>query len=209
MTMQSFSVLFPDLADRECRTIRPMNHERLPSRRFFFLEAYCAEPRCDCRRVMLSVVDEGTRAVAATINTPSSLPGHRTRTSRRPSWTRSTPSRRWRTTCWPSSGRWSNTTLPTRSAWSGTTSPGRRSSTIPRTLTTTRSARSYTTTPPSGPPSRRIPPFAGRSPGSDPTTPARAGAARSSSVAAEVEMPAVEPDRAGARSPGVVFAYMT
>ena len=75
MTMQSFSALFPDLADRECRTVRPMNHERLPNRRFFFLEAYCAEPRCDCRRVMLSVVDGETRAVAATINHAFEPPG--------------------------------------------------------------------------------------------------------------------------------------
>ena len=75
MTMRPFHLLFPELADRECRTLRPMNHERLPSRRFLFLEAYCAEPRCDCRRVMLSVIDEGTRAIAATINHAFEPPG--------------------------------------------------------------------------------------------------------------------------------------
>ncbi|MCM2332697.1 MAG: SEC-C metal-binding domain-containing protein [Anaeromyxobacteraceae bacterium] len=68
MTMRRFDVLFPEVAERECRTIRPMNHERLPSRRFLFLESYCVEPQCDCRRVMLSVVDEGTGSQVATIN---------------------------------------------------------------------------------------------------------------------------------------------
>ena len=75
MTMRPFHLLFPELAERECRTIRPMNHERLPSRRFLFLESYCVEPRCDCRRVMLSVVEEGIRAQVATINHAFEPPG--------------------------------------------------------------------------------------------------------------------------------------
>lgn len=75
MTMRPFHVLFPELAERECRTLRPLNDERLPNRRFLFLESYCVEPRCDCRRVMLSVIDEGTRAVAATINHAFERPG--------------------------------------------------------------------------------------------------------------------------------------
>ncbi len=75
MTMRPFHLLFPEVAERECRTIRLMNHERLPSRRFIFLESYCVEPRCDCRRVMLSVVDEGTRAQVATINHAFEPPG--------------------------------------------------------------------------------------------------------------------------------------
>jgi SEC-C motif len=75
MTMRPFDLLFPELAKRECRTIRPLNHERLPARRFAFLEAYCCEPRCDCRRIMLSVVDEGSGTVAATINHAFEPPG--------------------------------------------------------------------------------------------------------------------------------------
>ena len=40
----------------------------LPSRIFVFMEAYCAEPRCDCRRVMLNVIDAETQSHVATLN---------------------------------------------------------------------------------------------------------------------------------------------
>ncbi|HUE87231.1 MAG TPA: hypothetical protein VMO26_14240 [Vicinamibacterales bacterium] len=45
-----------------------MTETDLPSRIFVFMEAYCAEPRCDCRRVMLNVIDAETHDHVATIN---------------------------------------------------------------------------------------------------------------------------------------------
>jgi hypothetical protein len=68
MTMMPFHVLFPEEAKNECRTITPTNHGRLPSRTFLFMELYCVEQRCDCRRVILNVMDTEARKQVATIN---------------------------------------------------------------------------------------------------------------------------------------------
>lgn len=68
MPMTAFHVLFPREAKEECRTITPFNHASLPRRTFLFMELYCDEPRCDCRRVMLNVYDTERRQHVATIN---------------------------------------------------------------------------------------------------------------------------------------------
>ena len=68
MTMMPFHVLFPDVAQIESRTLTPLNHESLPERAFLFVELYCVEPGCDCRRVILNVMDTVTRKHIATIN---------------------------------------------------------------------------------------------------------------------------------------------
>ena len=66
--MMHFHVLFPEEAKNECRSITPINHGRLPNRTFLFMELYCVEPRCDCRRVVINVVDTENRRHVATIN---------------------------------------------------------------------------------------------------------------------------------------------
>jgi hypothetical protein len=68
MTMMPFHVLFLDVAQDECRTLTPINHETLPQRTFLLMELYCVEPRCDCRRVMLNVMDTEAHTHVATIN---------------------------------------------------------------------------------------------------------------------------------------------
>ena len=68
MGMIGFHLLFPDEAANECRTVTPLNRADLPSRTFLFMEAYCAETRCDCRRVMLNVIDAESHDHVATIN---------------------------------------------------------------------------------------------------------------------------------------------
>ncbi len=68
MTMMGFHELFPEEAERECRTVRPMNHESLPEHSFIFAEAYCFAPNCDCRRVMVNVIDADTGEHVATLN---------------------------------------------------------------------------------------------------------------------------------------------
>lgn len=68
MTMQAFHTLFPDVAEHECRMVMPINNERLPAREFLFVEAYCVRPKCDCRRVMLNIIDVEAGEQVATIN---------------------------------------------------------------------------------------------------------------------------------------------
>src|SRR5450759_4670754 len=68
MSMMSFHLLFPEEAKNETRTVTPMNHDHLPSRAFAFLEFYCVDPSCDCRRVILNVIDPKNGKQVATIN---------------------------------------------------------------------------------------------------------------------------------------------
>ena len=68
MAMLAFHALFPEEAQRECRTVTPMDYESLPNHMFVFLEAFCIEPNCDCRRVMLNVLDSETETHVASIN---------------------------------------------------------------------------------------------------------------------------------------------
>lgn len=68
MGMIGFHLLFPDEASNECRTVIPVGRADLPHRTFVFMEAYCADPQCDCRRVMLNVMDAETHNHVATIN---------------------------------------------------------------------------------------------------------------------------------------------
>lgn len=66
--MLGFHTIFPDVASKECRTITPFNDDDLPGRTFLFMEAYCPDPGCDRRRVMINVVDADRREQVATIN---------------------------------------------------------------------------------------------------------------------------------------------
>lgn len=68
MAMMPFHLLFPEEAETECRSITPLNHEGLPNRAFLLMEFFCADPSCDCRRVVLNVVDTETSRQVATIN---------------------------------------------------------------------------------------------------------------------------------------------
>ncbi|MHB9038910.1 MAG: hypothetical protein ACYC64_19905 [Armatimonadota bacterium] len=69
MPMQPFYSKFPDLAARETRTVTVQSSDRLPAGEYGFIEAYCNETDCDCRRVLIQVMrpDTGDR-VWATIN---------------------------------------------------------------------------------------------------------------------------------------------
>jgi hypothetical protein len=48
---------FPDEAASACRTVPGFGRADLPSRMFVFMEAYCIEPQCDCRRVILNMIE--------------------------------------------------------------------------------------------------------------------------------------------------------
>lgn len=56
MYLTLFVNLFPQQALAETRTIITRGHAVLPDDEYALLEAYCADPQCHCRRVMLNVV---------------------------------------------------------------------------------------------------------------------------------------------------------
>ena len=68
--MAPFFSRFPELAARETRTIRLLEpHAALPAGEYGFLELYCNEPTCDCRRVLFQVCRADLpNKVLATIN---------------------------------------------------------------------------------------------------------------------------------------------
>jgi hypothetical protein len=54
--MVPFVKLFPRQGAAETRTITMAGHHTLPDDEYALVELYCADPTCDCRRVMLNVV---------------------------------------------------------------------------------------------------------------------------------------------------------
>jgi len=68
--MAPFFSRFPELAARETRTVKLMEpFAGLPAGEYGFLELYCNEPTCDCRRVLFQVCRaDRPNKVLATIN---------------------------------------------------------------------------------------------------------------------------------------------
>jgi hypothetical protein len=62
MHLIPFVQLFPKQAEAETRVITTRNHEVLPDDQYALVEAYCPDPRCDCRRVMLNVLPRRQQA---------------------------------------------------------------------------------------------------------------------------------------------------
>lgn len=60
MSLSGFCQAFPKLAASELRTITvaPGSGSTVPADRYAFLELYCDEPGCDCRRVTIAVFAE-------------------------------------------------------------------------------------------------------------------------------------------------------
>jgi hypothetical protein len=58
MPYVAFHDYFPEIAERETRTVTllPSSPFKLPRGEYAFLEMYCDEPACDCRRVFFCVV---------------------------------------------------------------------------------------------------------------------------------------------------------
>jgi hypothetical protein len=54
--MSAFVLRFPDVAARETRVLTSLyTQDGIPAGSFGFLELYCDDPACDCRRVLLQV----------------------------------------------------------------------------------------------------------------------------------------------------------
>jgi hypothetical protein len=66
--MMPFHALFEDLAQKETRALHPPPGDSLPLGTYLFVEAYCTEPECDCRRVLIQVHHAETQRQVATIN---------------------------------------------------------------------------------------------------------------------------------------------
>jgi len=69
MPFVPFHELLPDVAERETRDVMvlPGSNVGLPPGHYGFLEMYCDEEGCDCRRVFLTVVSSARGKVEAVI----------------------------------------------------------------------------------------------------------------------------------------------
>jgi hypothetical protein len=70
MPMIPFVERFPVVGARETRSVTVTNRQDLPEGEYGFLEFYCDEPGCDCRRVMIDVLrpETGWSKIWATIS---------------------------------------------------------------------------------------------------------------------------------------------
>lgn len=67
MPYAPFYELFPEIAAKETRTLTVFDLPGLPPGEYGFLEAYCNEIGCDCRRVFFNVVEAQTGELKAVI----------------------------------------------------------------------------------------------------------------------------------------------
>lgn len=67
--MTPFIARFPELGPAESRSVKVTKHPDLPNGEYGFLEFYCDEPGCDCRRVIIEVLrpETGWNKIWATI----------------------------------------------------------------------------------------------------------------------------------------------
>lgn len=70
MPMIPFMERFPEVGARETRSVTVPPRQDLPEGEYGFVELYCDEPGCDCRRVMIDVLrpETGWSKVWATIS---------------------------------------------------------------------------------------------------------------------------------------------
>lgn len=70
MPMIPFMQRFPEVGARETRSVTVPPRQDLPEGEYGFVELYCDEPGCDCRRVMIDVLrpETGWSKVWATIS---------------------------------------------------------------------------------------------------------------------------------------------
>jgi hypothetical protein len=69
MPFVPFHLYFPDFSKKETRSlfVPPATIPHLPAGNYGFIELYCDEPGCDCRRVFFNVVSERRRKIEAVI----------------------------------------------------------------------------------------------------------------------------------------------
>jgi hypothetical protein len=69
MAFRLFHEFFPELAEKETRTITVLSRAYLgvPAGEYGLLEMFCDEPGCDCRRVLFSVISPASERVHAVV----------------------------------------------------------------------------------------------------------------------------------------------
>lgn len=69
MAMIPFYSKFHDLAIHETRSVLVRGYDQIPNGEYGFIEFYCDDFHCDCRRVLINVISPTTKGkVWATIN---------------------------------------------------------------------------------------------------------------------------------------------
>ncbi len=68
MSMMAFHILFPEEAKNETRAVTPVFPGKVTGHRYMLMEYFCIDPKCDCRRVMINVIDTENDMHVATIN---------------------------------------------------------------------------------------------------------------------------------------------
>jgi hypothetical protein len=63
-----FVRFFPQQGTAETRVLTTQGHPVVPDDEYALLEFFCADPRCDCRRVMLRVIGRRQQDVLASIS---------------------------------------------------------------------------------------------------------------------------------------------
>jgi len=56
MAYKAFFEVFPAVAQRETRSATTFGREDLPDAEYGFIEMYCVDPKCDCRRAIIKVI---------------------------------------------------------------------------------------------------------------------------------------------------------
>jgi hypothetical protein len=68
MGLMPFHQIIPDVGIRETRTVHVLQGQPgLPADDYAFMELYCVDPKCDCRRVLIHVLSRSAVAPVATI----------------------------------------------------------------------------------------------------------------------------------------------
>ncbi len=70
MAIVPFQSLYPDLAQSETRSATVPGDAKLPGDEYTFIENYCDDPNCDCRRTIINVISRNTHGgkILATIS---------------------------------------------------------------------------------------------------------------------------------------------
>jgi len=64
----AFHLLFSEEAKNETRAVTPVFPGKVTGHRYMLMEFFCVDPGCDCRRVMINVLDTEDDMHVATIN---------------------------------------------------------------------------------------------------------------------------------------------
>lgn len=68
MPMLSFFAKLPEIAEAETRCITIPGNDRIPAGTYGFVESYCDDEDCDCRRVFINVISVKSPEILATIS---------------------------------------------------------------------------------------------------------------------------------------------